>query len=160
MVPLKLDLCDDRPETLSRRPQLVLKDLTQERTRPMRRSPRLRIENILLAAAGTAAVLFLLFSTAASLLHSVQQSYASQILPQAVVISKTVAHGDTLAGLAYRYGDPNTYILEREDQIARVNHLLGTAPLLPGQHLQIPVTNPTVIAQIVRSSHRHLVASR
>ena len=158
MVPLKLDRCNDRSAALGSRPQLVLKDWTHE-LRP-RRNPLVRVENGLLALAAAAALLFFFFCFAASLVHSVQQNYHSQIFPRTVIISKTVARGDTLAGLALRYGDPNTYILEREDQIARANHLRGAAPLLPGQHLQIPVTNPTVIAQIVRASHHRLVASR
>ncbi len=77
------------------------------------------------------------------------------------MISKTVNAGDTLTGLARRYGDPNAYILAREEQIARANHLSGTAPLVPGQHLLIPVTNPTVIAQIEQNHHHtRLVAAR
>ena len=162
MVPLKLDWCDDRSQTTGPRPTLVLKDWSQEPApiRRIRRNPLARAENILLAAAASAAAGFVLISASASLIHSVQQSYTSQTLPQSVVIAKTVKRGDTLAGLALRYGDPNTYILQREDQIARANHLLGNAPLLPGQHLQIPVTNPKLIAQIVRSSHRAQVASR
>ena len=162
MVPLKLDRCDDRSNLRQAQPLLVLKDWTHEppiRPRPQRNS-LVRFENILLATAAAAALAFFCFSFAASLVHSVQQSYNSQLLPRTVVISKTVTRGDTLAGLALRYGDPNTYILQREDQIARVNHLAGATPLLPGQHLQIPVTNPALIAQIVRASHHRLVASR
>ena len=161
MVPM-IDLCNDRSEKQPSRPALVLKDWTQEtsKTRRSRRRPLVGFENVLLAATGAATLAFFFFSFAVSLVHSVQQNYGSQLFPQTIVISKTVARGDTLAGLAYRYGDPNTYILEREDQIARANHLRGTAPLFPGQHLQIPVTNPSVIAQIVRASHRPLVASR
>ena len=162
MVPLKLDKCDDRSNLRQAQPLLVMKDWTHET--PMRprtqRNSLVRFEDILLATAAAAALAFLFFGFAVSLVHSVQQNYDSQMFPRTVVISKTVARGDTLAGLALRYGDPNTYILQREDQIARVNHLAGTTPLLPGQHLQIPVTNPALIAQIVRSSHHRLVASR
>ncbi|MGI4787440.1 MAG: LysM peptidoglycan-binding domain-containing protein [Janthinobacterium lividum] len=163
MVSLKLDLCNDRPASPDTRPQLVLKDLTTEerpRQSRSRRNPLMRFENAFFGTAAAAALLYFVFSFTIPIVHSVQQNYTSPLFPRSVVISKTVAHGDTLAKLAYRYGDPNTYILEREDQIARVNHLEGTAPLLPGQHLQIPVTNPIVIAQIIRSFHHHLVASR
>ncbi len=163
MVPLTLDLCNDRPAALRSRPSLVLKDLTEDAAPSVHRSgraPLARAENALLAAAAVSACGYFLFTAAASLAHSVQQNYAAQTLPQTVVIAKTVKRGDTLAGLALRYGDPNTYLLQREDQIARANHLPGSAPLLPGQHLQIPVTNPKVIAQIVRASHHSLVASR
>jgi len=160
MVSLKLDVCDSRLEML--RPQLVLKDLTQDlpQVRYSRRSPLAHVENTFLAAAAVSAAGYFLLSAGASLAHSVQQNYAAQPLPQTVVIAKTIKRGDTLASLALRYGDPNTYLLRREDQIARANRLSGTTPLLPGQHLQIPVTNPKVIAQIVRDSHRPLVASR
>ena len=163
MVPLTLDLCNDRPAALRSRPALVLKDLTEAPApvvRRPRRSPLARVENTFLAAAAVSACGYFLFTAAASLTHSIQQNYAVSALPQTVVIAKTVKRGDTLAGFALRYGDPNTYLLQREDQIARANHLRGSAPLLPGQHLRIPVTNPKVIAQIVRASHRALVASR
>ena len=163
MVPLTLDLCNDRPAALRSRPSLVLKDLTADPApviRCPRRTPLARIENTLLAAAAVSACGYFLLSAAASLTHSIQQNYAVSALPQTVVIAKTVKRGDTLAGLALQYGDPNTYLLQREDQIARANLLPGSAPLLPGQHLQIPVTNPKVIAQIVRASHHALVASR
>ncbi len=165
MVPM-IDVCDDRPRTVCSRPQLVLRDYTQasEGSPVPIRSPRpkalARLESVMLASAATAALGFFAVTSASSFVHSVEQNYRSQTLPQSVIISKAVKRGDTLASLAQRYGNPNTYILEREDQIARANHLTGTQPLFPGQHLQIPVTNPAVIAQIVRSSHRPLVASR
>ncbi len=161
MVPM-IDVCNDRSQALYSRPQLVLKDYTQEppAVRPPCRKALARFESVLLASAASAALGYFLAGSAASLIHSVQQNYSAQTLPQSVIISKAVKRGDTLTSLAQRYGNPNTYILEREDQIARANHLTGVMPLLPGQHLQIPVTNPTVIAQIVRASHRPLVASR
>ncbi len=171
MVPLRLDVCDDRsrPVGVRSRPQLVLKDLTQDLTaeRPsrnagvhVRRSPFYRLENVLLAAAAVAVLLYFFFIFALSLVHSVQQSYAGSAQPSVVMISKTVARGDTLTKLARRYGDPNVYILAREEQIARANHLAGTTPLVPGQHLRIPVTNPAVITQIEHRYHRSLVARR
>ena len=162
MVPLKLAVCEDRPLSFPSRPRLVMKDLTQEAApapRP-RRSPLARTESVLLGAAALSAAGYFLFSAGLALAHSVHQSYAAPSLPQSLVIAKTVKRGDTLASFALRYGDPNTYLLQREDAIARANRLPGGAPLLPGQHLRIPVTNPQVIAQIVRASHRALVASR
>ena len=154
------EMCEDRSQTVCSRPQLVLKDYTEVPAKPSRRSPMARAENVLLTSAASAAVGFFFFSSAASLVHSVEQNYRSQALPQSVIISKSVKRGDTLASLARHYGNPSTYILEREDQIARANHLTGSQPLFPGQHLQIPVTNPAVIAQLVHASHRPLVASR
>ena len=162
MVPLKLEPCDDRPAVIRARPHLVLKDLAAKApvSRCSRRSPLACIENTFFAAAALSVLVYFLASAAVSLTHTVQQNYAAQTLPQTVVIMKIVKRGDTLTGLALRYGDPNTYLLQREDQIARANHLPGTAPLLPGQHLQIPVTNPKIIAQIVHAAHHALVASR
>ncbi len=171
MVPLKTALCNEslnarfstpRAADFRARPQLVLKDLTEE-PRPVRRphlSPLARTENALLGVAAAAALGYFLVSAAAPLAHAVQQNYASQPLPQIVTISKTIKRGDTLAGLALRYGNPSTYLLAREEQIARANNLSGTTPLLPGQRLLIPVTNPAVIARIVHPSHAPLVASR
>jgi len=167
MVPLRLDVCDDRsrPAVVRSRPQLILKDLTVERPSQnpavrTRRSPLYSLENVLLAAAAAAVLLYFFFTFALSLVHSVRQSYVTPAQPSVVVISKTVARGDTLTKLAKRYGDPSVYILAREEQIARANHLMGTAPLVPGQHLRIPVTNPAVIAQIEHRYHRSLVARR
>ena len=166
MVPLRLDVCDDRPRPASVRPQprLVLKDVTEAATSrtssAVRRSPFSRFENVLLAAAAAAVLLYFFFTFALSLVHSVQQSYAIPAQPAVVMISKTVARGDTLTKLARRYGDPNIYILAREEQIARANHLAGTTPLIPGQHLHIPVTNPAVIAQIEHRYQQGLVAQR
>lgn len=165
MVPLRLDVCDDRPcpASVRPRPQLVLKDVTEampSRTPAARRSPFSRFENVLLAAAAAAVLLYFFFTFALSLVHSVQQSYIAPTQPAVVMISKTVARGDTLAKLARRYGDPNVYILAREEQIARANRLAGTTPLLPGQHLQIPVTNPAVITQINHQYHSGFVARR
>ncbi len=156
------NVCEDRPQAPSLRPQLVIQDFSQEQNtkRSPRRSLLARTENVLLASAASAAIGYFVLTSAASLVHSVQQNYSASALPQTVIISKAVKRGDTLTSLAQRYGNPNIYILEREDQIARANHLIGKMPLLPGQHLQIPVTNPTVIAQIVRASHRPLLASR
>lgn len=167
MVPLRLDVCDDRPRPagIRSRPQLVLKDLTaqppvQNPSAPASRSLFHRLENVLLMAAAAAVLLYFFFTFALSLVHSVQQRYVTPSLPSVVIISKSVARGDTLTKLAKRYGDPNTYILAREEQIVRANHLSGTTPLVPGQHLRIPVTNPAVIAQIEHRYHRSLIAGR
>ena len=149
MVPLRLDVCDDRPRSagVRPRPQLVLKDLTADRpaqNSPVaaRRSPFHSLETVLLAAAAAAVLLYFFFIFTLSLVHSVQQSYVTPAQPSVVLISKTVARGDTLARLARRYGDPNTYILAREEQIARANHLVGTAPLFPASTSESPSRTP------------------
>ncbi len=163
MVPMSFDRCEDRSRLMTAppRPQLVLKDVREERI--SRRSPCLssfrRFEAALLAAAVASVLLYFLFTFAASLLQTVQQSYRLSTLPATILITKTVRPGDTLTGFAHRYGDPNAYILDRVEQIARANHLAGNTPLVPGQRLQIPVTNPAVIGQIEKSIHP-AIASR
>jgi len=164
MVPLRLDVCENRPRPAQAcvQTQLVLKDISEDRTSRSlgKRNFLRRFESALLATALAAVLLFFVVNFAASLLHTVQQSYAPSMLPSQVVITKVVKPGDTLTSLARRYGNPNAYILDPEEQIARMNHLSGSIPLIPGQHLLIPVTNPTVIAQIQQHNHRALFASR
>ncbi len=168
MVPLRIDVCEERPRFQSShaRPRLVLKDLGQDKAPEpvpppaVRRSFFSRIESILLSAAVAAVLFFFLSSSVLSLVHSVRESYAPPTQPALVMIAKTVKPGDTLAKLANRYGDPGAYLPAREEQIARANHLSGAFPLVPGQRLRIPVTSPLVIARIERGSHRTVVALR
>ena len=163
MVPVRIDLDEDRRESLQtrRQPSLVLQDVTEvslPRRVTKRRSAR-RLENVLFATAAAAVLLFFLVSFAASLWHSVQVRYSinSAVAP---ILSKTVAPGDTLWKYAAHYGDPNVYILDRVDKIARVNHLDSEAPLVPGQHIRIPVSNPIVLAQIQHQFSGTPIASR
>ena len=60
----------------------------------------------------------------------------------------TVQSGDSLWNLAKRYGDPNVYILDRVDVLARANHMPATTSLLPGQRIVIPVSNPVEVAKL------------
>lgn len=167
MVPLRIDVCEARPRTPSShtRPRLILQDTTQDAAqgqapqRAARRSPLSRLEGFLLPAAAAAVFFFFAASFALSLVHTVRQSYFPSAQPALVMITKTVKPGDTLAKLANRYGDPAAYLPVSEEQIARANHLSGALPLVPGQRLHIPVTNPSVIAKIEHQSHR-VVASR
>lgn len=167
MVPLRLDVCKERlfDHKTEARPHLVLQDMSEDvsknllrkATAPRRAGLLPKLENLVLAASLAAVLLFFFCGFAQSLIHSVQQRYLPSNQTSVLHISATVKRGDTLARLAQRYGDPNIYLLKREDQIARANHLSGTAPLFPGQHLQIPVTNPVVIARIQqqqRIAHR------
>lgn len=170
MVPLRMDVCEDRPRWVEARPrpQLVLEDVTQERmpgraAKPssVKRSFMSRIESVLLAASLAAVLLFFLVNFALSLFHSVQQSYSPSAIPSVMMISKTVARGDTLTKFARRYLSPDTYTPDGIEQILRANpKLSGTTPLVPGQHLQIPVSNPTVIAQILKNQHHAVLAAR
>ena len=164
MVPLRIDVievCPDRAAAVVR-PQLVLQDFTSKvsRRRQLRRNPLNRLENVLALTASAAVLLYVVIGFGVSAFHFVQTSYLPVTSPSMVMISKTVKHGDTLSRFASRYGDPSIYILDREEQITRANHLSGTAPLLPGQHLLIPVTNQTLVAQIVKTYHNTRVASR
>jgi hypothetical protein len=169
MVPLRIDVINVRPSSADAllRPRLVLKDFTSKDLtyeappqRQLRTNSLRKLENIFAFIAAAAVLLYFMVGFGVSLFHTVQSSYSPVSTPTMLMISKTVKHGDTLSRFASRYGDSNTYILDREEQIARVNHLSGFAPLLPGQHLLIPVTSPTIIAQIEQSYHRTRVASR
>ncbi|GEM_PF-5082746 len=53
----------------------------------------------------------------------------------------TVGRGDTLWSIAQEYGDPDQYILERVDALAKANNLKRGAVLREGQTLVIPVTS-------------------
>lgn len=55
--------------------------------------------------------------------------------------SITVQPGDTLWSLAEEYGDPDEYILERVDVLARANGLRRGQVLREGQTLVVPVGN-------------------
>lgn len=164
MVPMRSNVCENEAcvTEAAPLPHLVLQDVSSDTAprRRVQRNPLRRVENILLATAVAAVLVFLLINFAFSLFQTVRQSYLPITVPSVVMISKTVTSGDTLTRFANRYGDPNIYILEREEQIARINHLTGTSPLFPGQHLRIPVTNPVVISQIVNKYPRTVLASR
>ena len=107
MVPLRLDVCDDRSRLadVRSRPPLVLKDLTAERPPAIgsaltRRSPLHRLENILLAAAAAAVLLYFFFMFALSLVHAVQQSYVTPALPSVPCSLRAHALGDNLTLVA------------------------------------------------------------
>ena len=163
MVSARIDVNEDRQVSTHPRPRpaLVLQDISEApvpRRVAKRRSAR-RFENVLFTTAAAAVLLFFLVTFASSLWHSVQVRYSVN-LAAAPVISKIVAPGDTLWKYAAHYGDPNVYILDRVDRIARVNHLDSETPLVPGQLVQIPVTNPIVLAQIQPHFSGTPVASR
>lgn len=55
----------------------------------------------------------------------------------------TVGRGDTLWSVAQKYGDPEEYILERVDKLAKANGLVRGAVLSEGQTLIVLVApNP------------------
>ncbi|MBP6964465.1 MAG: LysM peptidoglycan-binding domain-containing protein [Armatimonadetes bacterium] len=52
----------------------------------------------------------------------------------------TVARGDTLWGIAQKYGDPERYILARVEGLAKANGLPRDACLREGQTLLVPLS--------------------
>lgn len=68
-----------------------------------------------------------------------------------LAVPMTVRPGDSLWSLARRYGDPNAYILERVDTLARANRLPASAALSPGQRVLVPIENPAEIARLSRT---------
>lgn len=164
MVPERINIDEIRSngEEASFQPQLVLKDYSLKAS-PWKRTQRIivrRVEGILALSAAISVVLFFGVGAVVSLFHNVQLSYFPSAAPSQIVITKIVMPGDTVSKFAVRYGDPTIYLPEREEQIARLNHLSGTKPLLPGQHLLIPVTNSMIIAQIEKSYHQTRLAAR
>lgn len=56
----------------------------------------------------------------------------------------TVQPGDTLWALAEKYGEPDVYILQRVDDLARANGIGRNQVLRVGQTLVIPIANDDV----------------
>ena len=156
-----------REDTVSRwempaRPRLVLEDCSVPVARPLPTRVKAhslvsrRWENLFFAAAAAAVLLFFLAGFAQSLFRAAASSYQSP-LTSVAVLPVTVHQGDTLWTYAEKYESSNVYILDRVDAIARANHLASDAALIPGQHLLVPVTDPTKVAQLERS---HRLAQR
>lgn len=160
MVPLRSEFGEGKTSSwneTSHRPHLVLCDVTVPSTphppRPKFRGRNIRRwDSVALSAAVVSVLAFFAVSFVGFLWHTAASSYQSSFAPAAPIIQKRVAPGDTLWRYAAQYGDPNSYILERVETIARDNNLSSSAPLVPGQVLRIAVQNPVVIAQI---AHRH-----
>jgi nucleoid-associated protein YgaU len=58
--------------------------------------------------------------------------------PSPTMTAISVRSGDTLWSLAAQYGDPNTYILQRVDDLRQANGLKAGQPLHEGQVLRVP----------------------
>jgi LysM repeat protein len=91
---------------------------------------------------------FLLASVAISAWRGANRPSAVEIALEQPVVTVTVHPGDTLWRFASRYGDPDRYILDRIETIARDNHVAANTTLVPGQRLKIAVSNPVEIAKI------------
>lgn len=112
----------------------------------VRRAKRAKWETLWFSIAAMVVLLFLLVNGADALWRvSAAQDTLAAASP---MVNITVHPGDTLWKYAAQYGSPDSYILDRVDNIARVNHLSSTTALTPGQHLKVPVTNPVVLARL------------
>ena len=163
MVPLRSEYGEGKTSTWNehRRPHLVLHDTTIAPPRPAQscvrqRKPLRRWENLMLSLAVISVLLFFAASLLGFLWHTVASSYASSFGSPVPTVVRRVAPGDTLWRYAATYGDPNSYILDRVETIARDNHLSSSAPLVPGQVLHIAVHNPTLVAQLQRRHQSRL----
>lgn len=118
-----------------------------------------RWEGLVLSLAVAVVIGFFLVTFLSSAWQAGVSRSAAALAPAAPVISVRVERGDTLWQYAARYGDPNTYILDRVESIARDNRLSTAKPLAPGQTLRIAVHNPVEIAKLQRQDEAR-VASR
>ena len=172
MVPLRSDLGEDTASTWSgKRPQprLVLHDFSDTTPAAAPRAPRSasalrrksarRWEALICTLAVAAVIGFFLTTFVVSAWRSGAAGSSAAFVQASPVISVRVGHGDTLWRYAARYGDPNSYILDRVESLSRDNHISSTTPLVPGQTLHIAVHNPVEIARLQRQ-HQARVASR
>lgn len=172
MVPLRSDYDQSTNTTWSetrRRPRLVLHDYSPEPVAPSvtrvsrpatspRRASR-RWEGAVCALAVAAVLCFVLVTALGAVWHSVSAQYASSFAPAAPMVHVRVGAGDTLWQYAARYGDPNSYILDRVETIARDNHIASDLPLAPGQTLRIAVHNPVEVAKLQRQHEARLASA-
>ncbi len=118
----------------------------QSRRSSPRHSKKTKWETVWFSMAAVVVLLFLLVNGADALWRV--SAAQDALVAAAPVVSVTVHPGDTLWKYAAQYGSSDSYILDRVENIARVNHLSSTTPLTPGQHLKVPVTNPVMLAQL------------
>jgi hypothetical protein len=137
---------------------LVLKDYTPARHMTRRRSARRTWEGILFASAAVVVLLFFAYSLSASLWRAASRIYAPAPVNHAPAVTIKVSPGETLWHLAAKYGAPDSYQLDRVEDLARENHLSPDSPLIPGQSLHIVVRNPVEIAKLQRQHRVNLAA--
>ena len=73
-----------------------------------------------------------------------------------LTVRVTVAPGDSLWSLARRYGDPDDYIEDNVDAMARANGMRSKSNLVVGQRLLVSVANPTELASL----QKHIASTR
>jgi hypothetical protein len=78
----------------------------------------------------------------------------------APVIAHTVKPGDTLWKIAKKYGNPETYILERVAALETLNPEVASAPLHVGSTVRVRVENPVLVAQMTKHLQSKNVALR
>jgi hypothetical protein len=166
MVPLRSEYDESKTSSWQNgpRPRLVLCDTTRDAVpvtaksvaRP--RKPLPRWDSLILGLAVVSVLLFFVVSFFGFLWHSINLAYQPSFGSSTPVITRRVASGDTLWRYASKYGDPNSYILDRVEKIARDNHLSSNSPLVPGQYIKIGVENPSIIDQIQRQNHSRLAS--
>jgi LysM repeat protein len=66
----------------------------------------------------------------------------------APIVTHTVRSGDTLWKIAQKYGNPETYILERVAALETLNPKVASAPLHIGDTVRVRVENPVLVAQM------------
>ncbi len=79
------------------------------------------------------------------------QTHHAGLMVGTLRVPMTVQRGDSLWSLAKRYGDPNSYILDRVDVLARANKMSSGSTLMPGQRIIIPVSNPIEVSRLQRN---------
>jgi LysM repeat protein len=79
------------------------------------------------------------------------QNHVPGIISGTLRVPMTVQPGDSLWSLAQRYGNPETYILDRVDVLAQANKMPATTSLMPGQRIVVPVSNPAEISRLQRN---------
>lgn len=104
-------------------------------------------------AAGVAAL-----GVGVSTIVLVGQRHAAGILPSPTALTTrfVVKRGETLWSFARHYGNPNEYILDRVDNLAKLNGLDADTRLVPGQRLLVTVGNPVEIARLQSKTQTRL----
>ena len=99
-------------------------------------------------AAVSSALFLIAFGAIAGSRYEVAQNHSAGLISSTLRVPMIVQPGDSFWSLAKRYGDPNAYILDRVDVLAQANKMSAASPLMPGQRIVIPVSNPIEISRL------------